>query len=203
MSMLFDIEGSRSPSLDGEAKRVCEHVTVMEVDSVIQNLREALQEECEVRKQEIRFLQGCVEEASQRTRRIDGTCKEPSIQDLREFGTELEKEILEGIGPATVTGPLVVGHHRARLPLLPPLREDTCGGSKEQAIHEPLERMCQKLHPSLNDGTGESNQLQNRFAMRLNPTCVSGGRTYSSLRVDRCLYHRTGLLNTADNASII
>lgn len=71
------------------------------VDVMVRIVREALQEECEVRKQEIQFLQvrvskliiveysalqnhlqGCVEEASQRTRRIDGTCKEPSIQGL-------------------------------------------------------------------------------------------------------------------------
>ena len=38
---LYFVSCSRSPSLDGEAKRVCEHVTVMEVDSVIQNLRYA------------------------------------------------------------------------------------------------------------------------------------------------------------------
>ena len=123
MAMLSDIEGSRSPSLDDEAMRICEHVTVKGIDGVIQNLREALQEECEIRKQEIQFLQGCVEESSQRARKRDNTSKNPSIQDLREFGSELEKEIMEGIGSATVTGPPLVGHHRVRSSLLPPLRE--------------------------------------------------------------------------------
>ena len=56
--------------------------------------REALEEEIAQRKEDIVFLQECTEGESDHLQVC--TRPQPSLRELREFGTQLEKEVLSG-----------------------------------------------------------------------------------------------------------
>lgn len=90
-------DGSRcTSSLSDHLDSMNDKLTALEIDRVADHLRQLLVEEKEGLLGDIAFLQDCLMEES--NYRDSVTCTpdpEPSLRDLREFGTKLEKEVLD------------------------------------------------------------------------------------------------------------
>ncbi|XP_032217806.1 coiled-coil domain-containing protein 24 isoform X1 [Nematostella vectensis] len=89
-------EGSRcTSSLSDHLESMNDKLNALEIDRITDHLRSLLLEEKQRLSDDISFLQEClVEESDYRQQVMASPDPEPSIKELRELGTRLEKELL-------------------------------------------------------------------------------------------------------------
>lgn len=94
-------DGSRcTSSLSDHLDSMNDKLNALEIDRITDHLRQLLQEEKEELLGDITFLQDCLMEESDYRDNITSTPKpEPSLRDLRDLGTKLEKELLQNDTP--------------------------------------------------------------------------------------------------------
>lgn len=86
--------GSRSSSLSDVIESCQEQLTVEHVDRMAEKFRNILLEEKELLLEDITFLQNSLFEESHHRENLPSSCEtEPSLQELKELGIKLEKEM--------------------------------------------------------------------------------------------------------------
>lgn len=93
---------SGASSLCEEVESMNDKLTVLKFDEVVSHLRQTLEEETETLKRDINFLQNCLDdEATFRAESVGTLTREPTLSDLREERSTLEKELLSEMKPQT------------------------------------------------------------------------------------------------------
>jgi hypothetical protein len=116
MSAVSSRDGSDTPlrqatpsSRDGSCSSVLsglsvENVSLAAIDSTVQYLRESLEEEIEQRRQDIAFLQEC-NEGERAFLQTQPRPPPPSLRELRDVGTLLEREVTSTTARGSPLGP--------------------------------------------------------------------------------------------------
>jgi len=94
-------DGSRcTSSLSDHLDSMNDKLNALEIDRITDHLRQLLLEEKEGLLGDIAFLQDCLmEESDYRDQVTSPVESEPSLKDLRDLGTKLEKELLHNVTP--------------------------------------------------------------------------------------------------------
>ncbi|XP_078353739.1 coiled-coil domain-containing protein 24-like isoform X2 [Oculina patagonica] len=94
-------DGSRcTSSLSDHLDSMNDKLNALEIDRITDHLRQLLLEEKEGLLGDIAFLQDCLmEESDYRDQVTSSVEQEPSLKDLRDLGTKLEKELLHNVTP--------------------------------------------------------------------------------------------------------
>lgn len=94
-------DGSRcTSSLSDHLDSMNDKLKALEIDRITDHLRQLLLEEKEALLGDIGFLQDCLmEESGYRDQITSPVESEPSLKDLRDLGTKLEKELLHNVTP--------------------------------------------------------------------------------------------------------
>lgn len=92
-------DGSRcASSLSDHLESMNDKLNALEIDRITHHLRQLLEEEKEGLLGDIAFLQDCLmEESDYRGQVTSPNEPEPSLRDLRDLGTKLEKELLNNV----------------------------------------------------------------------------------------------------------
>ncbi|KAJ7383859.1 Coiled-coil domain-containing protein 24 [Desmophyllum pertusum] len=96
-------DGSRcTSSLSDHLDSMNDKLNALEIDRITDHLRQLLLEEKEGLLGDIAFLQDCLMEESDYREHVTSPLDlEPSLRDLRDLGTKLEKELLHNVTPVT------------------------------------------------------------------------------------------------------
>ncbi|XP_038049620.1 coiled-coil domain-containing protein 24-like [Patiria miniata] len=134
-------ELSATSTLSDRVDSVKDQLTYLQIDEVIHDLRSALEDEVSQLLQDIRFLQGCLEEESdfRAPSRMATQIQEPSIQDLRAEKSLLEKQLEEASSRSTIN---IINSVRPKTTATPP------SPKKLPSPLVPSGRSSSKLRPS-------------------------------------------------------
>lgn len=96
---------SGSSSLSDKIDAVSNSINSMDIDIIVQHIRDALSEECLMRKRDIQFLQTCLEEEVKHNQEelTSLARSKPSLQELKDLRSSLEGEIHSTVSVDTET----------------------------------------------------------------------------------------------------
>ncbi|EDV22297.1 uncharacterized protein TRIADDRAFT_59404 [Trichoplax adhaerens] len=127
--------------LDDEVKSISDRVNITDIDSIAEALRNLLEEEYESLKGDIEYLQSCLEDESSFQHETNSIPTEPTLSELRKFGTQLERSVLSTVGK-------------------PPIPDKTIKNVDPLSKPASIPRRLHSINKTKNDGSDLSHKME-------------------------------------------